>query len=105
MLRPIAAYAQSKRFDAVPYLGRHIELREQNGARRFRLDLALGTPTSRDLERALRKALPRPPDGGGRLVYDPIGITKPQLRHLRYLSKRLKLESFDPQTALQWTLL
>ena len=105
LLRPIEAYAQSKRFDAVPYLGRHIELREQHGARRVRLDLALGVPTSRDLERALRNARPRPPEGGGRLVYDPVGIAKPQLTHLRYLSKRLKLDSFDPQTALQWNLL
>jgi hypothetical protein len=105
LLRPIEAYAQSKRFNAVHYLGRYIELREQHGAGCVRLDLALGVPTSRDLERALRNALPRPPEGGGRLVYDPVGITKPQLRHLRYLSKRLKLESFDPQTALQWNLL
>jgi hypothetical protein len=105
LLRPIEAYAQSKQFDAVPYLGRHVELREQQGSKCVRLDLALGVPTSRDLERALRNARPRPSEGGGRLVYDPVGITKPQLRHLRYLSKRLKLDSFDPQTALQWELL
>jgi hypothetical protein len=105
LLRPIEAYAQSKRFNAVPYLGRHIELREQHGAQCVRLDLVLGVPTSRDLERALRNAHPRSLEGGGRLVYDPVGITKPQLTHLRYLSKRLKLDAFDPQTALQWNLL
>jgi TIR domain len=101
IVEPIRAYAQTKGWDAVPYLGRHIELRR--GQDRIHLDVALGVPTSFDLERAFKAADPRPP--AGRLVYDPLGITDRQAEHLDFLGSRLALQYLDPKAALQWTII
>ena len=98
----IQAYADSKGFDAVSFLGRHIELRHRQNGRLVRLDVALGVPTSRDIERAFVNGAPKP--GGspqdqtpqGRLVYNPLGITDAQSRHLRFLGKELKLQLLNP---------
>jgi hypothetical protein len=103
LLRTIEAYADSKGFEAVPYLGRHIELRHRQGAKRVRLDVALGVPTSRDLERSFRKADPRPPKG--RLVYSRIGITDQQSAHLNFFGAELNLDLLDPKETFQWTVL
>lgn len=103
LVSSIEGYAQSKGFDVVPYLGRHIELRERQGARRVRLDVVLGVPTSRDLERSFKKGDPRPPKG--RLVYSRIGITDQQAAHLNFFGAELKLDLLDPKETLQWTVL
>jgi hypothetical protein len=101
LVRPVEVYAQKKNWQAVCYLGRFIELR--SGSDRIRLDLALGVPTSRDLERAFRSG--DASRGRGRLVYDPLGITNSQADHLDFLGSRLGLQFLDPKTALQWTLI
>ena len=103
---PIKAYAKQKGWSAVSYLGRHIELREGHegeGDGRVRLDIALGVPTSRDIERAFTNASPKPP--AGRLVYSLIGITDAQSEHLKFFGKALKLDLLDPGTALDWTVI
>jgi hypothetical protein len=101
LLRPVAAYAQAKGWKAVHYLGRHIDL--NHGATHIRLDLALGVPTSLDLERAFRAGRMGTPSG--RLLYDPLGITNRQADHLNFLGSRLNLQYLDPRTALQWTII
>lgn len=101
IVKPIRAYAQANGWQAVPYLGRHIELRK--GQDRIHLDVALGVPTSFDLERAFKTADPRPP--AGRLVYDPLGITDYQAEHLDFLRSQLALQYLDPKVALQWTVI
>jgi hypothetical protein len=101
IVRPIEDYARSKGWSTVRYLGRHIELRK--GKDRIHLDVALGLPTSFDLERTFTAAHPRPP--AGRLVYDPLGITNRQAAHLSFFRSELKLEFLDPKAALQWTIL
>jgi hypothetical protein len=100
----IQAYADHKGFDAVSFLGRHIELRHRQDGRRMRLDVTLGVPTSRDIERAFVNGEPKPPKSAGpqdktprgRLVYNPLGITDAQSRHLRFLRNELKLQFLDP---------
>jgi TIR domain-containing protein len=101
LVRPIRAYAGNKGWNVVSYLGRHIEL--QNGDNKIHLDMALGVPTSFDLERAF---LSRTDEKAvGRLVYDQLGITNRQARHLHFLGSRLLLEYLDPRTALKWTII
>jgi hypothetical protein len=102
-LRTIEVYADSKGFEAVPYLGRYIELRQRRGGKRVRLDVALGVPTSRDLERSSTQGNPRPPKG--RLVYSRIGITDQQSAHLNFLGTELNLDLLDPKETFQWTVL
>jgi hypothetical protein len=51
----------------------------RKGQDRIHLDVALGVPTSQDLERTFKAAHPRPP--AGRLVYDPLGVTIRQATH------------------------
>jgi hypothetical protein len=65
--------------------------------------LALGVPTSLDLERAFRSGVAGKP--AGRLLYDPLGITNRQADHLNFLGTRLDLEYLDPKTALQWAII
>jgi hypothetical protein len=101
LLRPVAAYAQTKGWKAIHYLGRRIEL--SLGATRIRLDLALGVPTSLDLERAFQAASMGNPSG--RLLYDPLGITNRQADHLHFLGSRLNLQYLDSKTALRWTII
>jgi len=101
LLRPVSAYAQTRGWKATPFLGRHIEL--SDGVTHIRLNLALGVPSSRDLERAFRSGTARKPTG--RLLYDPLGITNQQADHLNFLGSRLDLEYLDPKTALQWTII
>ena len=103
LLRTIEVYADSKGFEAVSYLGRHIELRQRQGDKRVRLDVALGVPTSRDLERSFMLGDPRPPKG--RLVYTRIGITDQQSAHLNFFGAELNLHLLDPKETLQWTVL
>jgi TIR domain len=103
LLRTIEVYARSKGFEAVPYLGRHIELRQRRGDKRVRLYVALGVPTSRDLERSFKLGDPRPPKG--RLVYNRIGITDQQSAHLNFFGAELNLDLLDPKETLQWTVL
>ena len=103
LLRTIGGYSASKGFDAVPYLGRHIELRQRQGAMRVRLDVALGVPTSHDLERSFSKGEPRPPKG--RLVYSRVGITDQQSAHLNFFGAELNPDLLDPKDALQWAVL
>ncbi len=100
LMSPIRAYARKKGWKIVPYLGRHIELHD--GHRRILLDMALGVPTSLDLERAFRSGTE---PIKGRLVYDPLGITNRHADHLDFLGSRLALEFLDPGAALQWTLI
>jgi hypothetical protein len=101
LLQPIAAYAKTKSWNAVPYLGRHIEL--NNGTDTIHLDIALGVPTSFDLERAF---VSRREEGeAGKLVYDPLGTTNRQARHLDFLRSQLKLEYLDPRKTLSWTVI
>ena len=100
LLGPVKAYAKGKAWRAVSYLGRYIELRR--GENRIRLDLALGVPTSRDLERAFRNAPKK--RGRGRLIYDPLGITNSQADHLGFLGSRLGLQFLNPRDTLPWTL-
>jgi TIR domain len=100
LMSPIRAYARKKGWKIVPYLGRHIELHD--GQRRILLDMALGVPTSLDLERAFRSGTGRI---NGRLVYDPLGITNRHADHLDFLGSRLALEFLDPGAALQWTII
>jgi hypothetical protein len=100
LVRPIEAYAQAKRWQALFHPGRYIELRSGSGAP-IRLDLALGAPTSRDLEGAIVNAASSP----GRLVYDPLGITDEAAKHLEFLRERLDLEYLDPKDTLRWTVI
>jgi len=100
LMSPIRAYARKKGWKIVPYLGRHIELHD--GQRRILLDMALGVPTSLDLERAFRSGRG---NIAGRLVYDPLGITNRHADHLDFLGSRLALEFLDPGAALQWTII
>src|SRR6478735_3901518 len=95
VFKSIMAYANREGWDAVSFLGRHIELRRRQDGRLVRLDVALGVPTSRDIERAFTNGEPKPagekatedktPEG--RLVYNPLGITNVQSRHLRFFRK------------------
>jgi hypothetical protein len=101
LVEPIRHYARSKGWNVVRYLGRHIELRK--GDDRIHLDVALGVPTSQDLERAFRAAHPRP--SAGRLVYDPLGITNRQAAHLDFFRSELKLQFLHPKAALQWRVI
>ncbi len=101
IVKPIRDYAQNRGWTAVRYLGRHIELRK--GHDRIQLDVALGVPTSLDLERTFKAAHPCPP--AGRLVYDPLGITNRQAAHLDFFRSELKLQFLDPKNTLQWTVL
>jgi hypothetical protein len=101
IVKPIRDYAQSRGWTAVRYLGRHIELRK--GRDRIQLDVALGVPTSQDIERTFRAAHPRPP--AGRLVYDPLGITSRQAAHLDFFRSELRLQFLDPKNTLQWTVI
>lgn len=101
LLRPIAAYARKKCWKAVPYLGRHIELNK--GTDTIHLDIALGVPTSFDLERAFRSR--RKKGEAGKLVYDPLGTTDRQARHLNFLRSKLKLQYLDPRKTLNWTVI
>jgi len=100
MVRPIEAYAQGKSWQALFHPGRYIELRGGSG-KPIRLDLALGAPTSRDLERVVANAATAP----GRLVYDPLGITNEAAKHLEFLRGRLGLEYLDPKDTLRWTVI
>jgi hypothetical protein len=101
LLRPVRVYAQTKGWKAVPYLGRHIEL--DDGVTRIRLNLALGVPTSLDLERSFQSESAGNPSG--RLLYDPLGITNQQADHLNFLGSHLDLQYLDPKTASQWTII
>lgn len=101
MLAPIKAYANHHGWDMVPYLGRHVVLKK--GADHKRLEMALGVPTSRDLERSFNNAHPKPP--AGRLVYDPLGITAGQAAHLEFLRSNLGLQYLNPRLALEWDIL
>jgi hypothetical protein len=101
LVNPIKEYARKERWTAVAYLGRYVELRK--GEKRIHLDMALGVPTSFDLEKAfLSRSDEKAP---GRLVYDPLGITSRQARHLDFLGERLVLEFLDPKSALTWTII
>jgi TIR domain len=107
VFKSIMAYANREGWDAVSFLGRHIELRRRQDGRLVRLDVALGVPTSRDIERAFTNGEPKPagekatedktPEG--RLVYNPLGITNVQSRHLRFFRKQLQLHFLDPNAA------
>jgi hypothetical protein len=101
LLQPIAAYAEKKAWTAVPYLGRHIELKKDKDT--IHLDIALGVPTSFDLERAFRSD--RKEEEGRKLVYDPLGITNRQARHLDFLGSHLELEYLNPRETLKWTVI
>jgi hypothetical protein len=101
LLRPVRAYAQSKGWEAVCYLGRHIEL--HSGSDNICLDVALGVPTSFDLERAFVNGSAR--HAAGRLVYDPLGITNRQADHLHFLGSHLALQYLNPRSSMQWTIL
>jgi hypothetical protein len=109
----IQAYADREGWDAVSFLGRHIELRHRQDGRMVRLDIALGVPTSRDIEHAFTNGEPKPPGEKafedrtpeGRLVYNPLGITNAQSRHLRFFRKHLQLQFLNPNAALQWSIL
>jgi TIR domain len=101
MFRPVGEYAQTNGWKAVPYLGRHIEL--HNDVSSIRLDLVLGVPTSRDLERAFQSVSAGNP--AGRLLYDPLGITNQQADHLNFLGLHLDLQFLGPKSALQWTII
>jgi hypothetical protein len=113
VFKSIMAYANREGWDAVSFLGRHIELRRRQDGRLVRLDVALGVPTSGDIERAFTNGEPKPagekatqdktPEG--RLVYNPLGITNVQSRHLRFFRKQLQLQFLDPNAALQWSIL
>jgi len=105
VVRPIRRYARRKGWSTVSYLGRHIELRKDDEC--IHLDLALGVPTSCDLQDAVNVANPDDtvPPKVGRLVYDRLGITDEQAKHLNFLGSKLNLEYLDPRTALQWTIL
>jgi hypothetical protein len=101
IVAPILDHARDKGWSAVRYLGRHVEL--QKHPERIHLNVALGVPSSLDLARALRDAHPRPP--AGRLVYDPLGVTREQAAHLDFLGSELKLQFLDPKKTEQWTIL
>ncbi|WP_374368573.1 toll/interleukin-1 receptor domain-containing protein [Dongia sp.] len=101
VVKHVREYAQANGWQMLRYLGRHIELRK--GSDRMHLNLALGVPTSQDIEQTVRSAHPQPP--AGRLVYHPLGITSRQAEHLEFLRAKLGLEYLDPTTALQWDIL
>ena len=106
VFKSIHAYADREGWDAVSFLGRHIELRHRQDGRMVRLDIALGVPTSRDIEYAFTNGKPKPPgEPEGRLVYNPLGITNAQSRHLRFFRKQLQLQFLNPNAALQWSIL
>jgi len=101
LVAPIRDYAGHNGWDVVRYPGRHIELRK--AGEHIHLNVALGVPTSIDLERTFKEAHPRPP--AGRLVYSPLGITNEQAAHLDFLRARLELLFLDPKNSMQWTTL
>jgi hypothetical protein len=101
LLLPVRAYAISRGWTMVAYLGRHIELR--SGSDSICLNVALGVPTSFDLERAFVTGSAR--HTAGRLVYDPLGITNRQSDHLHFLGSHLALQYLNPKSSLQWTIL
>ena len=102
LLQPITAYAEKNKWTAVPYLGRHIELRRKDEDP-IHLDIALGVPTSFDLERAVRSH--RAKGEAGKLVYDPLGTTDRQAHHLNFLRSHLKLKYLNPRETLKWTVI
>jgi TIR domain len=101
LLLPVRAYAMSRGWTMVSYLGRHIELR--SGSDSICLNVALGIPTSFDLERAFVAGSAR--HAAGRLVYDPLGITNRQADHLHFLGSHLALQYLNPRSSLQWSVL
>jgi hypothetical protein len=103
VFKAIQAYADREGWNAISYLGRQIELRHRQDGRIVRLDVVLGVPTSRDIEQAFTRADPSPP--GGRLVYNPLGITDAHSKHLRFFRKELRLQFLNPNAALQWSIL
>jgi hypothetical protein len=98
--KSISAYAERRNWEAVPHLGRFVALR--GPASTIRLDIALGVPTSMELERAWRHSGERDPK---RIVYDPIGLTNTMANHLAFLSQRLPLELLDVRDALNWRVI
>lgn len=100
LVRPVEVYAQTRGWRAVRYPGRHVELRK--GSERIRLDLALGVPTSRDLERAFRHAETN--KATGRVIRDPLGMTNGQASHLHFLGERMGLQFLDPKATRNWTV-
>jgi hypothetical protein len=101
LVRPIVDTAGKKGWTVVSYLGRHVEL--QKDENKIHLDIALGVPTSLDLERAFLSIGDE--NVPGRLVYDPLGITKHQARHLDFLGSHLPLEYLDPRSTQKWTII
>ncbi len=82
--------------------GRFIALDDSRG--RVFLDIALGVPTSYDLQRACVAArIPPPCTKTIRVLYDPFGITNEQAEHLKFLRERLDLELLDYRKADQWS--
>jgi hypothetical protein len=94
--------------DAVPAMwnpslrmGRSIVLEHTRiGLRQVWLDLTLGVPTSRDMQRAVD--LQASWDGKARMIYDRHGITNSQADHIAFLQRRLNLELLAVDQAAQW---
>jgi hypothetical protein len=96
----ISAYARSKNWKALSHLGRYVTLSSAGLA--IRLDIALGVPTSMELERAWRDGAEHDPK---RIVYNRMGLTNAMSDHLAFLSKRLPIELLDVEEAASWRVI
>ena len=112
VFKSIQAYAHREGWDAVSFLGRHIELRHRQDGRMVRLDIVLGVPSSREIAHAFINGKPKPQGAApaertaeGRLVYNPLGITNAQSLHLRFFRKQLQLQFLNPGAAPEWSIL
>lgn len=102
ILRHIDAHVTRRRWRAVLHPGRFITLHHTDG-RQLLFDLALGLPTSQDMQRASTTPRhPLPSDATPRMLYEPLGITNQQADHLAFLRERLGLDLLDYRRADEW---
>jgi TIR domain len=100
--RSILAYVKRHRdWEAVSHLGRFVTLRNpvQGPASTMRLNIALGMPTSMELQEAWKFGAEHDPK---RIVYDRNGLTNAMAEHLAFLGGRLSLELLDVDECLSW---
>jgi hypothetical protein len=100
MRESILDYAQDKNWKAISHLGRYVTL--SGAGRSVRLNIALGVPTSMELERAWCDGAEHDQK---RIVYNRMGLTNAMSDHLDFLSKRLPIELLDVQETASWRVI
>ena len=96
----ISGYAARNKWQAFRHLGHYVTL--CGPGRSIRLDVALGVPTSAELERAWCIGAEHDTK---RIVYDSIGLTNAMADHLAFLGKRLPIELLDVGNTSDWSVI